>query len=209
MFYKAGSEMKDLQAEIQKLESTGEESEELPKLKSKVSGIEGQRVFNGILLAMLSATLVGIVFVTKVMPLIVHKMTHAVYDSGEQVEEDPMHTARVLMAQGEWDAAIEAFKEAAQNDPYNRVPWMEIAKMQRVQLEDSHAALETLRFAIQEHDWEVDDAAFLMFRLAELYDEDLEDRGAAVIVLEQIMELFPETRHSANARTKLHEWGMA
>ena len=25
----------------------------------------------------------------------------------------------------------------------------------------------------------------------------------------QVMEQFPETRHSANARNKLHEWGIA
>ena len=46
-------------------------------------GIEGERTFNGILLAFLTAGLVGIVFVTQVLPILAQKMTHAVYDSGE------------------------------------------------------------------------------------------------------------------------------
>ena len=89
------------------------------------------------------------------------------------------------------------------------MPYVEIAKIQKVYLEDPLAAIETLREAIEGHEWEENDAAFLMFRLAEIYDEDANDREAAVAIFEQVMEQFPGTRHSANARTKLHEWGMA
>ena len=55
----------------------------------------------------------------------------------------------------------------------------------------------------------MNDAAYFMFRLAELYDEDAHDRDSAVSILNQVMEQFPESRHSANARHKLHEWGLA
>ncbi len=212
LFYRAGTEMRDLQKQIEQIEQvegTGDGMEGLGELKSKYAGIEGERIFSGILLSFLSAALVGIVFVTKLLPIFAHKLTHAVYDSGQEVEADPLHDARVLVAQGEWDAAIEAFKEGAKRDPYNRMPWIEIAKIQRVNLEDPTAAISTLRDAIQGQEWEVNDAAYLMFRLAELYDEDTDDRGAAVLIMEQVMEQFPETRHSANARTKLHEWGLA
>lgn len=209
MFYKAGDEMRDLKQQIETEHNLGDPEEKVRELKSQVNTIEGQRVFNGILLAFLSAGLVGIVFVTQVLPLFAEKLTHAVYDSGEEVEADPFHDARVLMAQGEWEAAIESFKEASNRDPYNRMPWIEIAKIQKSKLEDPAAAVATLREAIEGQEWEEKDAAFLMFRLAELYDEDIEDRASAVTILEQVMDQFPETRHSANARTKLHEWGMA
>jgi tetratricopeptide (TPR) repeat protein len=125
------------------------------------------------------------------------------------MERDAFHDARVLMAQGEWEDAIEAFKSAAVEEPLNRMPYIEIAKIQKNHLEDAQAAIATLREAIEGQEWEQDDAAYLMFRLAEFYDEDAEDREAAVAIFEQIMEQFPGTRHSANARTKLHEWGMA
>jgi tetratricopeptide (TPR) repeat protein len=147
--------------------------------------------------------------VGEVLPLLAQKLTHAVYDSGEEVERDPFHDARVLMAQGDWEGAIEAFQQAAAQDPLNLRPYIEIAKIQKTHLEDPAAAIASLREAIEGQEWEVNDAAFLMFRLAESYDEDMGDRKAAVSILEQVMEQFPDTRHSANARTKLHEWGMA
>lgn len=209
MFYKAGDEARDLQKQVDLLDSTGDPEEKAPALKVQMFSIEGQRTFSGILLTFLSAGLVGIVFVTQVLPILAQKMTHAVYDSGEEVEPDAFHDARVLMAQGEWEAAIGAFKTAAAQDPMNRMPYVEIAKIQKFNLEDPHAAIQTLREAIEGQEWEQNDAAFLMFRVAELYEEDAGDRESAVAIMEQVMEQFPESRHSANARSKLNHWGMA
>lgn len=208
-FYQAGDDAKALQEKIETAFNMGDPEEEVPKLKNQLQTLEGSRTFNGILLAFLSAGLVGIVFVTWLLPILADKMTHAVYDSGEEIGEDPFHTARVLMAQGEWDGAIAAFKEAAVEDPLNRMPYVEIAKIQKAHLEQPAAAVLTLREAIEGQEWEQNDAAYLMFRLAEIYDEDVQDRESAVAIMEQVMEQFPETRHSANARNKLHEWGMA
>lgn len=209
LYYKTGDKARDLQMLVQELEQIGDPEERTPALKVEMNSIEGQRVFSGILLCFLSAGLVGIVFVTQVLPILAHKITHAVYDSGEEVEPDPFHDARVLMAQGEWEGAIEAFKTAAEQDPLNRMPYVEIAKIQKFNLEEPLAAIATLREAVEGQEWEQNDAAFLMFRLAELYDEDADDRAAAVAIMEQVIEQFPETRHSANARTKLNHWGMA
>ena len=209
MFDKSGDKIRDKEKQIELLMGSGDPEELTPKLKSEVRGDEGERAFSGILLAFLSAGLIGIVFVTQVLPTIAHKLTHAVYDSGEEVERDVFRDARVLMAQGQWEEAIEAFRLAAAIDPTNRMPYVEITKIQKVHMEDPLAAIATLRDAIEGQEWEENDAAYLMFRLAELYDEDAADRESAVAIFEQVMEQFPGTRHSANARTKLHEWGMA
>lgn len=209
MFYRTGDRARDIEKKIELLYERGDPEELVPGLKTEMHEIDGQRTFNGILLAFLSAGLVGIVFVTEILPIIAQKMTHAVYDSGEEVEQDPFHDARVLMAQGEWEGAIEAFRTAAEQDPLNRMPYVEIAKIQKFHMEDPMAAIATLREAIEGQEWQENDAAFLMFRLAELYDEDGENRESAVAIMEQVIEQFPESRHSANARTKLHEWGMA
>lgn len=208
-FHKSGDKTAMLDSRIEQLANDGDPNEEMPALKSEKHSLEGERTFNGILLVFLSAGLAGIVFVTQLLPLLAEKMTHAVYDSGEEVEPDPFHDARVLMAQGEWEGAIAAFRLAGEQDPLNRMPWAEIAKIQKNHLENSQLAILTLREAIEGQEWEENDAAFLMFRLAELYDEDAVDRGSAVAILEQVIEQFPQTRHSANARAKLHEWGMA
>ena len=207
-FYQSGVEMEELSEQIEVRLVEGAPDQELAAMRVDLGGLEAERVFNGILLVFLTAGLVGIVVVTQVIPVLADKMTHAVYDSGEQVEQDAFHGARVLMAQGEWDGAIESFRKAALEDPYNRMPLVEIAKIQRTHLEDPATAIETLREGIEAQEWEQNDAAFLMFRLSEIYAEDMEDRESGASILRQIIEQFPETRHSANARTKLHEWGM-
>jgi tetratricopeptide (TPR) repeat protein len=132
-----------------------------------------------------------------------------VHNSGEEVERDPMHDARAKVAQGDWEGAIDCFRQAAAADPLNRLPYVEISKIQLDQLEDPQAAVQTLRQAIEGQEWQENDAAYLMFRLAEIYDEHLQDRNSAAVIMQQVMDQFPETRHFANARHKLHEWGLA
>ncbi len=208
MFDRAGDKSEKLRVKIEDLSYDPETEEEASELREKLNGMEGERIFTGILLTFLSAGLVGIVFATQILPILANKVSSAVYENNEQVEVDPFHQARVLMAQGEWDGAIEAFKLVAKNDPSNRMPWTEIAKIQRQHLENPPAAIATLRQAIESQEWEIDDVAFLMFRLAEIHEEDFHDHATAGTVLSQIIELFPETRHSANARTKLHHYGV-
>jgi tetratricopeptide (TPR) repeat protein len=198
----------DKKAQIE-LRNSGDDDEAAAKLANDIKSREDEKTFTGILLAFLTAGLVGIVFVIHVLPAIAHRFTHAVYDSAEMVEKDPMHDARAKVAQGDWDGAIEAFRAAAAADPLNRLPYVEIAKIQLDHLENAPAAVDTLRHAIEDQEWQENDAAYLMFRLAEIYETNLGDHTSAASIMQQVVEQFPETRHSANARHKLREWGLA
>jgi tetratricopeptide (TPR) repeat protein len=204
-------EAEELRKQIETYEESGsaEELEKIPTLNEKIKQLEEGKSLTGILLAFVTAGLVGVVFVVDILPAIAHKFTHAVYDSAEQVEEDVMHDARAKFAQGDFEGAIAAYRDAAAADPLNRLPWVEIAKIQRENMHDSDAAIATLRQAVEGQEWQMNDAAFLMFRLAEIYDEDRSDRISAAAIMQQVAESFPETRHAANARHKLHEWGVA
>lgn len=164
--------------------------------------------FSGILLTFLTAGYAGIVFVAYILPKLAHRATHTIYDSGEIVEKDNMSEARSKLAQGDYEAAMLAFREAAAADPSNRLPWVEIVKIQREFLHDPTAAINTIREVLEQHAWAENDAAYFLFRLAELYDGDMGDRDSAAAIMQQVMQQFPETRHSANARHKLHEWGL-
>jgi tetratricopeptide (TPR) repeat protein len=209
MFTSTDDKLKELKREIIAHEDEGDPDSKVPDLQSELGSLEGQKTFNGILLTFLSAGLVGIVFVVYLLPFFAQRVTHAVYDSAEMVEKDVMHNARSLVAQGDYPGAIAAYHEAAEADPLNRLPWVEIAKIQKDHLHDSQAAIQTIRHALESHAWEVNDAAYFLFRLAELYDEVEGDRASAMAIMNQVVEQFPGTRHSANASHKLHEWSMA
>lgn len=203
--------IEEINEQIVQIENEGyqDEMEKIPALRDKIEEIKGGKTLQGILFAFLSAGLIGVLFVFDVLPLLAHKVTHAVYDSGEEAEPDPLAEAHSKVAQGDFEGAVESLRAAAANDPLNRIPWVEMAKIQRENLKHPDDAIATLRTAIEGQEWQERDVAFLMFRLAELYDEDKGDRMSAVTIMQQVIEMFPETRHSANARHKLHEWGVA
>jgi len=154
---------------------------------------------------MLAGVYAGIMFVLYILPTITDKATTAVLDSGELVESDPLHDARAASARGDYQEAIEVYKSVAEDQPYNRLPWVEISKIQHGKLEAPEAALKTLRDALESHDWAVNDAGFFMGRISDIYLEDLNDPDSSIMILNQMIELFPETRHSANATHKIHE----
>jgi len=154
---------------------------------------------------MLAGVYVGIMFVMYVLPAITDKATHAVLDSNEVVENDPLHDARAAYARGDYDGAIEVYRMVAANEPYNRLPWVEISKIQHDNLEQPELALATLRSALESHEWAVNDAAYFMGRISDIYLNDFENYDASISILNQMIELFPETRHSANANHKINE----
>lgn len=209
LYAKSDGEINAKIAEVAALQEKGESDAEIALLEGQIQTLSGQRTFNGVLLAFLSAGLVGVIFVLHILPSFAQRLTHAIYDSAEMVERDVMHDARSLLAQGDYQGAIAAFRQAAAAEPLNRLPWVEIAKIQKDKLGDPTAAVQTIRYALESQEWEIADAAYFLFRLAELYDEVEGNRASAVAIMQQVVEQFPGTRHSANASHKLHEWEMA
>ena len=207
---KKGKEMDAMKVQVEQLKETGDsDAEDQAKaLEVSLAGKEGERTFTGILLTFLGAGLAGIFFVVTALPLLAGIFSQGVIGSDEKVEKDAMREARSLVAQGDYPAAIAAYRQAALADPLNRLPWVEITKIQKDSMEDPQAAIQTTRLALESQEWEVTDAAYFLFRLAELYNEVDGDRGSAVAIMNQVIEQFPETRHSANAAHKLHEWSV-
>lgn len=156
---------------------------------------------------LLAGVYVGVLFVMYILPAITDKATSAVLDSNELVETDPLHDARAAYARGDYEEAMNVYRSVTDSDPYNRLPWVEISKIQHDNLEDPEASLLTLRTALESHEWPINDAAYFMGRLAEIYQQDLNDQAACVAILKQMIEIFPETRHSANATHRLRELG--
>lgn len=127
------------------------------------------------------------------------------YSAPEEVEPDKYGEAASKLAQGDYEGAIKTYRAVAKDDPNTRFPHVEIAKIQVEQLHDAGAAIQTIQTALDSKEWPENDTAFYMFRLAELYQQEFGDEETAKGFLNRVMETFPETRHSANARHKLNE----
>lgn len=127
------------------------------------------------------------------------------YSSGEEVRLDESMRAAAKVAQGDYEGAIEEYEKLVRERPEDPHPVAEIAKIHSERLHDHATAIEVLSRHLQSRDWPVDDAAFLMFRLADIHTQKLQDYDAARAVLEQVISNFPNTRHSANAHHRLNE----
>lgn len=156
---------------------------------------------------LLTVGYIGFLVMAYVLPNFVDKMSEEMYGSTAEVEDDPLHDARAAVAQGDYPEAIRCYRQAFQENPDGRFPMVEIAKIQRDNLSSPAVAVETLREALESKEWRENDAAFFMFRIADIYEKDLENHEGSVGILKQVIETLPDTRHSANATHKLRDMG--
>ena len=147
----------------------------------------------------------GLLAVKFVIPMLGDAMSEAVFSSGEKVEQDEMTKAAASIAQGDYKGAIEHYEKMLQDKPDDPFPVAEIAKIHGERLRNPQAALKALEEHLQSRDWPVDDAAFLMFRIADVHLIQRHDYETARDMLEQIIGNFPNTRHSANAHHRMTE----
>ncbi len=147
----------------------------------------------------------GFIFVIYILPALTNKATHAVLASNETMTRAPIHIAQAAYARGEYMEAISLYRAIADEDPENRLPWIEIAKIQNDQLDDPEVAINTLKTALEAQDWPADDAAFFMGRIADIHLEHLDDKDTCVTILNQIAETFPDSQYSATAHHRLNE----
>lgn len=156
---------------------------------------------------LITAVYIGFLVMTYLLPAFVDKMSEEMYGSTAEVEDDPLHDARAAVAQGDYPEAIKNYRQVFLSNPDDRFPVVEIAKIQRENLSSPAVAVETLREALESKEWRENDAAFFMFRIADIYENDLDNHEACVAILKQVIETLPDTRHSANATHKLRELG--
>ncbi len=147
----------------------------------------------------------GAIFALRVAPKIGEWMASLFYSApGEQVEKSPHSAALAKIATGDYAAAVVEYEKVLSNDPEDIMALVEISRLYIERLEDAPAAAARLEQALG-HDWEKEKVAPLTFRLAEIYWKHLGDPDRARAILEQVVELMPESTHSANAAHRIRE----
>lgn len=127
------------------------------------------------------------------------------YSSGEEIQLDDQMKAAAKVAQGDYAGAIAEYEKLAKAHPEDPHPVAEIAKIQSDRLHDTASAMQVLERHLQSRVWPVEEAAFLMFRMADILSEKVHDYDGAREILEQVVTLCPNTRHSANAHHRINE----
>jgi tetratricopeptide (TPR) repeat protein len=164
--------------------------------------------FSKLFVTLFAGFYLGMLGVFYVLPGISQKAAQSMFsDSNQKSDHSLLHKARALMAQGDYESAVIAFRRALIKDPSNRMGWTEMAKLYAERLEQPQLAAACLREACDEHEWEEEDASFLLFRLSEWQVDECDDREAGAETLKEIVEKFPDSRHSANAIQQLRQLG--
>ena len=177
-------------------------------LYKSYTGTSDESTFMRLLSTIFAGVYIGLLGVFYVLPLVSQKAAMSMYsDSNQKADPDLLNEARSLTSQGEYEAAVTAYRKAIIKDPSNRLAWTDMAKLYAEKLEQPGLAAASLREAYDEHEWEAEDAAFLLFRVSEWQIDECQDKEAGSVTLSEIIKTFPDTRHSANAMQKLRELG--
>ncbi|MGJ8656041.1 MAG: tetratricopeptide repeat protein [Akkermansiaceae bacterium] len=164
--------------------------------------------FSRLLSTICAGLFFGLLSVFYVLPALSHKAAQSMYaDANETAEQDILHEARALVAQGDYENAVVAYRKAIIKEPSNRLAWTDMAKLYAEKLEQPQLAASALREAYDENEWSEEDGAFLLFRISEWQLDDCEDPAAGAATLSEVIEAYPSTRHSANAMQQLRQLG--
>ena len=147
----------------------------------------------------------GILTILYVLPVLVDKVSEEMMGSTAEVDDDPLDEARAAVTEGEYADAIAVYRRYLLENPESRHSLVEIAKIQRDHLNSPAGAISTLEQGLDEYEWPEDDAAFLMFRIAEISEEDLADKDQVIAVMKRVIRELKGTRHAGNAAHKLRE----
>lgn len=161
-------------------------------------------VMNWFPVFLITGIYLGVIFVLYLLPTMVQTATDSVLGSNAEIENDPLHDARAAVARGDYQEAIDLYQKVLSEDAKNQQAWIDQANIQQKKLNNPQAAIETLQLALSSHDWPDNDEGYFMSRIADIQLNDLENKQAAVQLLQEIIDTFPNTRHSANATHKLH-----
>lgn len=147
---------------------------------------------------------VGVVIATTILPDLGDRIGSFFYDSGEKLERDPHKEAVALVNQGDYVAAVHAYRKIFEKNPDDLHALSEVVRIQCEKLELYDDAVEYLEGFLQD-DLEPERLAFLAERLVDVHWLYKKDSEMAIPVLQQIIEALPETKYAANAYHRIHD----
>ena len=158
-------------------------------------------LFGALVLTGLAA---GGVLVVVFLPAFGDWVGNFFFNPDERPEKAPHADALAAVARGDYEQAVAEYRKCAERDESDTHALSEIVRLYCDKLGDPVSAESVLEDALAK-DRTHDDAAFLSNRLAEVYWNHQHDARRARELLLQVIDTFPNTKHSANAQHRLLE----
>lgn len=169
--------------------------------------LRGIKTQNGavlLTLCVITAALTGFVALKWILPFVGDRLSGAINAPSPTGPMEPSAKAMSLIVKGEFPEAIAELRKLAEQNPTDRFPIVEIAKVQCDRMEDPDAAIATLEDALSK-EWSDEDTAFFMTKLADLHLTEKQDSARAKELLSDIIQRFPGSSFAGNATHKLRE----
>jgi tetratricopeptide (TPR) repeat protein len=126
------------------------------------------------------------------------------FNPNDGIEETLHARALAATARGDYRAAIRDYAKAWRKDGSDVAALRSMSQLYCEQLNDPNSALKTLESALNRETSE-EVIAEIEALLAEVYWRHLHDPERARLLLERIIEAFPNTKYSMNARRTLEQ----
>ena len=150
------------------------------------------------------ALVMGVIVALWLAPMIGNRVGGFFYNPSEEVEKNPHSAAMALVAQGDYEGAIEAYKAVLDKNPADLHAVSEIVHLYCDRLHEPGPAAGFLEQTLQ-LEQPVEKAAFLASRLADVCWTHQRDGLRAKAILLKVAEMLPETTHAANAMHRIRE----
>jgi tetratricopeptide (TPR) repeat protein len=153
--------------------------------------------------AVLDGTAVALILTMLVLPAVGDRIGSFFFNPSEKVEHDQHGDAIAMLAQGDFEGAIEVYEEIFAKDPSDTLALSEIARICCRDLGDTARAATVIERAL-ETEWPHEQSSFLANRLADVYLLQNDMLRARQLLIE-IAENMEGTKYAANALHRLHE----
>lgn len=146
----------------------------------------------------------GVIVLKWIVPAIGERVAESFYSHPDAGGQTPLQKAAALVAQGEYEKALAAYRKVLEETPGERMAVAEMVRIHQDRLGDAEGAVAVLEEAMG-GTWPEDDRCFFLMRLADLEATVRKNPGRARELLQRVQLEFPGSRHASNATHRLRE----
>ena len=173
--------------------------------KLQAAGVESNQLVSYYFVILGLVAVTAIIVCVTLLPIVGEFLGSFMFTPNQKIERSPHADALAKLNAGDFEGAVEEYKEVFENDPQDIHAASEVVRIYCDKLGDSESAGAFLAEALAVSDRTPEEAAFLSQRLVDVCWNYQRDAIRARAILIKIAEDMPETREAANALHRLQE----